>query len=725
MAISITEKILSNNKLYTDNYLQAITCLVKSISIVNKNEAARYNDYITKTYPTVPIDKTDRATWRYYLHLSGQQHIVDEPVTIVSEDNGDTITLSRDTLALHRITRKKLLKFGLYYKELIDRFPEQELYVKAIIATSTPLTIQEIIDAEDYHIVSYDDDRVEENEDDLIPSLQVKIDNYKNISLIPYYMASDDLFLASQYHILYYFIFTSILAIRLKNAKTLRAHSYHVINYLSSHHYLDAYYQYLTTKQALFLYRNLLYLDNHAGREDIFRLLIDKLFTDRSITVVNYTHSQSNGLDDDYYLKYKFKQKLLNNADLPYSDNDFTLDDIRIKESSLAPSNPDEYKYNFNRIDFKLKNALFNSLLTKDLETVIYDNTDVVKYKLVPTIVDYWAYLLKANKIRYLVTVLDPVSNKELRLNTADLFKLYTLSNYKLNNIELSTFPDYTIKRVYKPVLPTADTLLSVFYRKYYWHKEALNTILHYVPPYTTAISSYQFEQSISYIYKLNIGIWLYTSNLSDKDTNGQIENAVSNMHMSDTYNYGGETAIDFLTRIGMADLYTYDEQSLATLSFSILNGLYDNKLTFLNKYKYIQKAMIEVFKNFNSYTIQMINTYNIDSPVLCGPKDRRVVVDQDRHTVEYFCNEYIPNVEIKYKTTDTADVNLDIDVAAGYSYHSNLAVDLTSDLYVDSSTSSYVFINLGHSLLNSVSITTTPAQPSSEDNLMFLALNL
>ena len=725
MATSITEKILSNNKLYTDNYLQAITCLAKSISITNKNEAVLYNDYIAKAYPSVYIDKNDRTTWRYYLHLTGQQHEVDEPVTIVSEDNGDTIILSRASLTLHRITRTKLLKFGLYYKELVDRFPEQELYIKAIIATSRLMTIQEIIDAEDFQIVSYNDELVEENEDDLILSLQTKIDNYKNISLIPYYIASDDLFLASQYHILYYFIVTSILAIRLKNAKTLRAHSYHVINYLSSHHYLDAYYQYLTTKQALFLYRNLLYLDNHAGREDIFRLLIDKLFTDRNITVVNYTHSQSNGLDDDYYLKYKFKQKLLNNADLPYSSNDFTLEDMRIKESSLAPSNPDEYKYNTNHIDFKLKNSLFNTLLTKDLETVIYDNTDVVKYKLIPTITDYWAYLLKTNKIRYLVTVLDPVTNKELRLNTADLFKLYTLSNYKLNNIECTTFPDYTIKRVYKPDLPTADTLLSVFYRKYYWHKDALNTILHYVPPYTTTITSYQFEQSISYIYKLNIGLWLYISNLSDKDTNGQIENAISNMHMSDTYSYGNETAIDFLTRIGMADLYQYDEQSLATLSFSILNGLYDNKLTFLNKYKYIQKAMIEVFKNFNSYTVQMINTYNIDSPVLCGPKDRRAVIDQDKQTVEYFCDMYIPNVEMKYCTKDTCDVNLEITAAANYSYSTELGVDLTSDFRVGNSTSSYVFVNMSHNTLNSARVISTPTQPSSEDDLMFLALNL
>lgn len=70
---------------------------------------------------------------------------------------------------------------------------------------------------------------------------------------------------------------------------------------------------------------------------------------------------------------------------------------------------------------------MFSSLLTKDLETIIVDNTDTVRHKLIPTIIDYWAYLLKTNKINYLVTVVDPITNTELKLTTKDLFKLFVI----------------------------------------------------------------------------------------------------------------------------------------------------------------------------------------------------------------------------------------------------------------------------------------------------------
>ena len=157
---------------------------------------------------------------------------------------------------------------------------------------------------DNFKIVSYTSTLVEENEHDLMFELQQAIDNYKHIRLIPYYSLSDNLFLTSQYHVFYNFILMKILAIRLKNAKTLKAHTFHIKNYLASHHYLDGSYTHLTKKQSLFLYRNLLYLDNHAGHNSTFNILIDKLFTDRNISIVNYIYKQEN----DSLTKKKEKQ---------------------------------------------------------------------------------------------------------------------------------------------------------------------------------------------------------------------------------------------------------------------------------------------------------------------------------------------------------------------------------------------------------------------------------
>ena len=724
MSASITERILFNNTLYTDKYLKDTINLTKSITIANSKEADLYNQYINNTYPQHSIDLTNKTTWRYYLHLAGQYHSVDTPITLNSIDNGDSITLNRQTLTLHRITHRELLKFDLLYKELVDHYPEQELYIRSVIATSTPLPISQIVTLEDYSIVAYNDLLVEENEDDIIPHLQHRLNNYKNTKLIPYYTLSDSLFLASQYHVLYTFLFTSLLSLRLKNAKTLRAHSYHVLNYLASQHYLDIPYQYLTKEQSLYLYRNLLYLNNHSGQEETFRTLIDKLYTARNISVINYSYSQSNTLDDNNYMEYRFKQKLLNNANLVYSYQDYTLEDIKAKEYTLAPSNPKELNYNLDKFDHSFKNSLYNELLTKDLEIIVIDNTDTVPYKLTPTIVDYWAYLLKTNQVRYLVTVLDPVSNKELRLSTKDLFKLYTLVLYKANGRELNYFPAYSINRVFKPNPLSMKELLQFFYDKSFYHKALIDKLLHAIPSYSTVITSFQFQQFVSTIYKLNIGIWLMLSNLSDKNDYAQLSKVVDNLVTSDVYEFNDETPSDFLNRIGLNNLYKYTDQSLKDLTFSILNNLYDNQLEFLNKYKYIQMSLTDVFNKFNSYTVQIVSNYIFQSPYLVGPRDLRATVYEDNETKNYFMVSYIPTVDMSYLTRNLNKVHFTPSILHKHIASGNSYLDISLNSTGGASNNTTIPILITKLRVNSVdSSEWVYAQPVNDD-LLFLALN-
>lgn len=724
MAKSITEKILGNNKFYTDKYLKDSINLVKSIILTSSKEAVSYNDYIAIAYPQFNLDLNDKTTWRYYKHITSEQHPLDQPITLTSIDNGETITLSPTTIHLHRITRNELLKFDLFYKELVDRFPEQELYIKSVINTSSKLNLQQVINAEDYTIVSYDDNLVEDNEDDIIETLQQRIYNYKNISLITYYSLSDNLFMASQYHILYSFILTTIISLRLKNAKTLRAHSYHILNYLSSHHYLDAQFNYLTKKQALFLYRNLLYLNNHAGREDTFRLLIERLFTERNISVVSYIYEQTNQVDDKHYTDYRFKQKLLNNSDLVYSYTDFSLDDIHRKEFPLAPSNPKELTYNKSNSDQLFKNSLFNTLLTKDLETVIVDNTDTVRYKLIPTIIDYWAYLLQSNRMRYLVTILDPITNKELRLSTKDLFKLFVIILYKGQGQTLTAFPDYTIKRVYRSEIPTVKQLLSFFYKKKYYYKDIAEEITTAIPRYTNTITSFQFEQFVSSIYKFNIGLWLMQSNMTDKNQEGQFDYLIDNLHQTLTYTYADETPDTFLKRIGLNSIELYDQTTTEAFQYSILNNLFDNRLSFINKYQYIQKALIEVFKNFNSYTIQIIDNYTTNSPLLVGPKDPRVAIAQEVNIKSYYYDAYNLNVDMYYHIRTQESLDIPLQVQSGSRYYSHLDIPATPEINITCSYHSQVAVYFNNNLVNGLESENWIVTPSSDADLEFLALH-
>ena len=722
---TIIENILGNNNISTNNYIKSIINLTKSINVKNDNEAIYYNKYIEIKYPSHVINFSDKTTWRYYKQLNGEYHPLDTPIIITSLDNGASIVLTKQILNLHRKTKKELLKFSLFYKELIDTYPEQELFIKAIIDTSVFSSIQDIIKQEDFTIVSYDSNHIEDNETDLIYELQEVIYNYKVIRLIPHYSLADNLFLASQYHILYNFILTKIFAIRLQNAKTLKAHTFHIKNYLASHHFLDKYYPELTKKQSLFLYRNLLYLDNHSGRNDIFRILIDKLFTDRNISVVNYNYKQLNSLDDESHIKYKFNQGLLNNADLTYSANDFSLQNIKSKEYNLTEGNPKEWTYHENRIDKRFKNSLFNKLLTKDLETIIIDNTDTVKYKFIPLLIDYWAYLLKSGKMDFIVTIVDPISNKEIKLHTNDLFKLFMVVLFKSNNITLTEFPDYTIQRVFKESLPSNDSLLALCYNEYYWFGDLIDEIKSNVEGYIPITTSSQCEQFISNKYKLNIGLWALLSNLDDQHTNGQFELIIDRLHMTDSYVLNNESVQEFLTRITFNSVLDYDHFTLETLLQSVLNSVYDNKLDFLNEYKYIQKALVEVFEKFNSYTIQLISNYYSTSPIIAGTKDVRFNVFEDTNSKIFIYDHYLFNVDMTYDINLNEDIRFKDNSTHTYKYKGIVNVDLKSKVTIEGRFISKINVLLNNKILNGLDNPAWMINQSSEEQLEFLAMNL
>lgn len=724
MAQSITQKVLKNNTFYTDQYLKDSINLTKSITVVNEKEARLYNEYVQLKYPDHAIDLSNKETWRYYKHLSAQPHPVDLPVTLTSIDNGDTITLTPSSLLLHRITHRELLKYDLLYDELVKRYPEQELYIKTVIATSPKQSISTIINSPDFTIVSYNDRLIEENEGDIVDHLQHRINNYKVNKLIQHYAVVDNLFIASLYHTLYHFIFTSLLAIRLSNAKTLKAHSYHILNYLASHHYLDIHYNSLSRKQALFLYRNLLYLNNHSGQDNIFRLLIDRLFTERNITVVNYTYSQENNTDTQDYMKYRFKQKLLNNANFVYSYNDFELQDIIDKEIPLVQSNEKELYFNQSQTDSAFKNMLYSTLLTKDIESIVVDNTDTVEHKLIPTLVDYWVYLLKTNQMRFLVTVLDPVTNKELRLTTQDLFKLYTLALYHKHKQTPTVFPSYFIQRVYKPTLPSTKELLSKFYKKLHYHPQIVDQIRQSVPKYTQVITSYQFEQFITSIYKVNIGLWLHNTNLDDRDDIGQFNNLVENLHHSQVYHTNDETPQEFLNRINMTHLTSYLETSTDDLLYAILNNLFDNRLGFLSKYKAIQSSMIEVFKKFNSYTVQLINNYTQPTTLIVGEYAPTPTVSKDEENTLTFADIVLPNYEAYLQVTEKQSFTMDLTITASDIQQTFVTADVVPDIDVGHTQDNSVEVYFNTVTVNGLDQQDWIVSESSDEDLKFLAFN-
>jgi len=326
--------------------------------------------------------------------------------------------------------------------------------------------------------------------------------------------------------------------------------------------------------------------------------------------------------------------------------------------------------------------------------------------------------------MNFLVTILNPAENKELKLNTADLFKLFIIVLYKLNNQRITQFPPYMVQRVFKPILPSTEELLASFYQKEHWFNSVVNEIKHSIPVYRNIITSFQFYQYLSSIYRLNIALWIFLSNLDDKNNNGQFELLIDRLHTSDVYIFNDETPEFFLKRIGLEGVFDYDRSSLETLSFSILNNLYDNQLCFFDKCKYIQQAMIKIFRIFNSYTTQVIDTYISTSPLLVGAKDRRITVDKSTYNREYFYYNNISNIDVQSTIKEKRQIENNTSVTANYSYLTSVTMPLTTNNKIHATDTRHVAINFLNKIVNDLGNSNWVVTQSSDNDLMFLALN-
>ena len=219
----------------------------------------------------------------------------------------------------------------------------------------------------------------------------------------------------------------------------------------------------------------------------------------------------------------------------------------------------------------------------------------------------------------------DPTTSVTTRLDAHDLFKLYMVVLYASQGQRLEEFPRYRIRRVFKNVLPTVEELKRICYKAPLEMIAEITALLEAIPAYHYYLTSAQFEQFVTHVYKLNIAIWMMLTNYSDMDNEGQMSAVVSSLHTSGWFEFDlAESVQSFFDRTGLSDPREYDPAQLEIYLFSILDHVYDKKLSFISRHQKLQDALTRVFFKFNSYTVQLINNYYGDAPLLVGPKDTR-----------------------------------------------------------------------------------------------------
>lgn len=633
MAISIIEKVLGTTNPYTSTYLDGILRLTKSITVISKREAVSYNEGVFKRTGK-KVETNDLKDWRYFRHLAGLYHEIDSPMKVISRDTRTEITLTKEVLANHLETRRELTKFGVFYDEVTGKYPEQELLLRTMLTTGKTLDIEEIVRLPNWTIVAWNEDFVETQEEDLIPKLQDRIYKLARKGLITNYALVDDLFMAGLYIVLYNFIIQSIINIRLGNAKTGRAHSYHMLNYFASHHGLDASYDFIDDYQRFFLYKNLLYLNSHAGTNEVMDTVIEKFFTYRRISVTNFELIQNGDIRNSHQADYRYRQLLLNKENIAFNDTRYNLDELSEKEIQILPSNRKEYRFNKGRIDFKQTHSKASREFTKDLEINLTDNTDEVKYKLMDLLLDYWAVTIDTGNNNVFIEFINPVNGMSMELVAKDAFNLYVVATHLRHRIPIDTIPDYWANRVFKDEIPSLDFLMGAVASKEPRVKDMVEYVSTRAPGYRIVNSRREFRDYIEAIYRYELGVWVILSREGNLPIYTDLETSLDNMYRQRVCKNGGERVTEFLSRIGIRDLYNYNEVQFWELLLGLFNTVADGILSRSEVNLLTQRAATDIFNKFKSYSTQLLSEYASSDSLLIGQLTPRMKVT-DVRTVE------------------------------------------------------------------------------------------
>lgn len=604
---------------YYDLYLSDVFKLAKTLVVKSHATAEAINTNLEQMQPNLYIDKQNLSTWKYYMNLAGDYHSTDTMMYVISMDTLEEIAFTKENLEIHRATAREYAYGSRYYNALVSKYPEQEMLIFGIL---NPVPLWKSTTAKDHQILYYDPVLVEENELSLISRLQEWIDGY----FVRWYVSGyeiDDLFAAAALGVLFIHMPMAIINIRLAACKTNEAHSYHIRQYLASNGRLDVYMDYLTKKQALFLYRNIRYLHRNAGKQETFELLTSRILTERGIPLAEYTIRHNLAELPEKILP---KIELLNHSiNFDYVGDGIdvsTVGEILAKEIPEARDNAAVLAEAEVEITARMQNSLHTNLSTKVLESSVTDLTDSAPYTLADIMLNQWLYFSTNNRFPTILSITNPVSGEKMPLSAKDAFIVFLYAFNKARGTELITIPRIEATRVRRPILPTVAELKAVVNPKYVSDKIILHSLKNQ-PAIGMYISVEAFREVCEDIHAamlLHRDLHAYREH---QRTRGEVEAMIDCFYTDIECDIGaGQFYEAWFEERGLT-VQEMSELDLDLLATEILKVATGANLNTKKSLKELQEALLRLQAQLSSYSIQYLRTINnssiriIDWPVI------------------------------------------------------------------------------------------------------------
>lgn len=599
---------------YSELYIDDTILLAKTIVVKSESSASLINSFLKMKYGSDVVKDDLPGTWKYYLNLSGQYHPVDTLMEIISLDTLETINFTVSNLETHTATREAYEYGTRYYYALLDKYPDQEELILGILY---PVNIEKAIQAPNNTILTYPTRLVEPQEITLIKELQEWIYRYNVRWDVQAFGISDSLYPAAQHAIFYLNLLLKIFNLRLKRCKTSEAHSFHIRSYLSSHCGLDKYYDYMTLKQALFLYRNINYIERNPGKMDTFNWLIEKILTDRNIPIAEYQAKLEGRFDTNYYPEYKFKRIPLNTELNTTNQDNYTLEQILAKEQPLTPGNKDYILYDKEKIDLLFKNSVSSNLLTKNLESSMTDNTGNQINPLSDVLFNLWGWLAVNDKYRVAVTFKDPVTSNIQSLFTDDAFIYYVYLLMMSIGAPIQTIPKFLVKRVPKLNPPVISDLMNLVDNKLFRDDTIPKWLVINQPKIRSCFSVKSFYELGNDFFNAELRHWYLISRTEHQFARAIVSNLCDQFFEDRkiTFEEEGSLYSEWLKERNLPTVL-YSSEDCTVLMEKIFEACTGYSTDPARKIGNIQKAMISIMSDLSSYSVKFIQEIN-ENPVM------------------------------------------------------------------------------------------------------------
>lgn len=663
-----------------DLFLRDIGILAKTMVVHSKEVANQVNADLRTLYPNLVIDNTQPSTWKYYMNLAGEYHETD--MKRIAEINGNgnpymTIKVAGDNASVVVDFTKDLISgeqadvalateyaYGSnFYNELVGRYPEFETLILGILnPIEYDISIKsyngDILYAGGWYRVFINDDPkkyyfveqikagvstkplVEKNEYSLLYQIETWIKSMLDQWIVSDFIANpdNDLYIPGIWATLMSKLPVQIFNLRLAQIKsrTGQTHSFHYIEYLNSHGNLGKHVPYLTLDQALFLYKNMGWLETNIGKQEVFDSLVENLLTPAGVPIASYLLKQNlHELTETTYSEPFMERQYLNFKSVGVGSDARSIEEIVNKSIELARDNGLNIEDQIRQITNLSRQILGNSTPTKVLESDMMDNRDSIRYPKAQFLLNMWLYAIKHGTYRGSIFVTHPLTGQRLQLTPRNAFILMYYSFCRgFCKTTLTEFPNLRARIIPKNAHPPVATLkpfpkieeLKWCYSSKLITDQALYKLQRGILPTFKYNSTSQFNLDATAQHARLMQRWKQAMAYEDMVACGQFEWLV-NKH------YWFEVPIGKLTNLTMTEWlknFGIDIDGMTDSDFRVLTtdlikggvGTTEHDGDWLSE---MQGAVLDILEYFSSYTIQIIKTFRSGSAIRAGFKSLRL----------------------------------------------------------------------------------------------------